>query len=162
MGVKVKIELSLTRAQFSGSGAQQNRYFFNTFSIAFLGAPPEPLLYWFGPLRGEGDYWRGPENSLEIRSQNWCKWGPPGLPKIAQKLKTSFKKGSQNIGMFPEGSPRGPRDAPGPLFERFWKVLRVQNAAKNCPKSSKIGSNKPQRKVVKMRWKNKVSRWSGT
>ena len=39
--------------------------------------------------------------------------------------------------MFPEGSPRGPRDAPGPLFDRFWMVLGskmeptiVENGAK--------------------------------
>ena len=40
--------------------------------------------------------------------------------------------------MFPEGSPRGPRGALGPFFDRFWMVLGSKMEPKIVHNGAKI------------------------
>ena len=73
--------------------------------------------------------------------------GSPGVPRIGKQLKKSFKEGCQNIGLFQEEPPRGPRGARDTILERFWDDLEnrhqhEKNGARHGFKSFSHGFKK--------------------
>ena len=67
---------------------------------------------------------------LKLGPKMYENGGPQGPPKIDKKVKKSVKKGSQNIALFSEGSPRGPRSPPETILEGFWRDFGVKIGAK--------------------------------
>ena len=70
------------------------------------------------------------------------KWGPQGSPKSAKREGTQTDKGSPNIALFQEGSPRGPRGAPETISERFGVILGSNSEPKLVENNEKKVSQK--------------------
>ena len=65
---------------------------------------------------------RLPENVSKISSKTVWKLAAQGIPKSRQNLRKFQKNRSSNTGLFPDGSPRAPKDAPGTILDQFLMI----------------------------------------